>query len=78
MVLKNNELTNLKKIRIHDFRYNCAFLLINNNASITLVANCLEHTKIDAILDTYSHLVISTLDEIINVIEALEDNKTDD
>lgn len=34
--------------------------------------------EFEAILKTYSHLFISTLDEIINVIDTLEDNKTDD
>ena len=36
------------------------------------------HTKIEETLNTYTHLFISTLDEIINVIDTLEDNKTDD
>ena len=43
-----------------------------------MVAKYLGHTKIEETLKTYSHLFISTLDEIINVIDTLEDNKTDD
>ena len=38
----------------------------------------LGHTKIEKTLKNYSHLFISILDEIINVIDTLEDNKTDD
>lgn len=39
--LKNANCANLKVIRIHDFRHSCVSLLINNNASITLVARYL-------------------------------------
>lgn len=46
----------LKQIRIHDFRHSCALLLINNGVSITIVAKYQGHTKIDEILNTYSHM----------------------
>ena len=71
-------LAGLKIIRIHDFRHSCASLLINKGANIQVVAKYLGHAKIEETLKTYSHLFISTLDEIINVIDTLEDNKTDD
>mgnify|MGYP004452518029 CR=1 FL=1 len=75
----NWEKAGVKQIRLHDFRHSCASLLINKGANIQVVAKYLVvHTKIEETLKTYSHLFISTLDEIINVIDTLEDNKTDD
>lgn len=74
----NCEKAGVKQIRLHDFRHSCASLLINKSANIQVVAKYLGHTKIEETLKTYSHLFISTLDEIINVIDTLEDNKTDD
>lgn len=74
----NCEKAGVKQIRLHDFRHSCASLLINKGANIQVVAKYLGHTKIEEALKTYSHLFISTLDEIINVIDTLEDNKTDD
>lgn len=64
--------SNLNKIRIHDFRHSCASFLINNNASITLVATYLGHTKIDETLNTYSHMYKNSLDTIVNIMDRLE------
>lgn len=76
----NCEKAGVKQIRLHDFRHSFASLslLINKGANIQVVAKYLGDTKIEETLKTYSHLFISTLDEIINVIDTLEDNKTDD
>ena len=83
MYLEDIKMNMLKKIEVkqiglHDFRHSCASLLINKGANIQVVAKYLGHTKIEETLKTYSHLFISILDEIINVIDTLEDNKTDD
>lgn len=72
---KNCKLAGVKQITVHDFRHSCASLLINKGANIQVVAKYLGHTKIEETLKIYSHLLISTLDEIINVIDTLEDNK---
>ena len=69
---KISSLANVKKIRIHDFRHSCASLLINNNASITLVANYLGHTKIDETLNTYSHLYKNSLSSLMKILNKLE------
>lgn len=74
----NCELANVKQIRIHDFRHSCASLLINKGANVQVVAKYLGHTKIEETLKTYSHLFLSTLNEIVDVIDNLEDDKTDD
>ena len=67
----NCKLANVKQIRIHDFRHSCASLLINNGASITLVAKYLGHSKIDETLNTYSHMFKNKLIDIVNIIEKL-------
>lgn len=41
-------------------------------------AKYLGHTKIGETLKTYAHLFLSSLDEIVDVIDKLEDDKTDD
>ena len=63
--------TNIRKIRIHDFRHSCASLLINNGANITLVAKYLGHSNITMTLNTYSHMYKSKLDEVIEIIDNL-------
>ena len=65
------KLAKVKQIRLHDFRHSCASLLINNGASVTLVANYLGHSKIEETLETYSHLFKSKLDELVNIIDNL-------
>ena len=67
-------LAGLKVIRIHDFRYSCASLLINNGDNVTLVAKYLGHTKIEETLNTYSHMFSTALDSVVSVIDSLEDD----
>lgn len=74
----NCKLTDVKQIRLYDFRHSCASLLVNKGANIQVVAKHLSHTKVEETLKTYSHLFTSTLDEIVAVIENLDNNKTDD
>lgn len=71
---RNCDMSGVKQIRLHDFRHSCASPLINEGANIQVVAKYLGHTKIEETLKTYAHLFISTLDEIVDVI----DSKTDD
>lgn len=63
---------NLKNIRIHDLRHSCASLLINQGASITLVAKYLGHSNVAMTLNTYTHLFKNEFDDIINIINKLE------
>lgn len=69
---KNSEKSGIKQVRLHDFRHSCASLLINKGANIQVVAKYLGHTKIEETLKTYSHLFLSSLDEIVDVIDDLE------
>ena len=56
---KYTQESGVKQIRIHDFRHSCASVLINNGASIMIVAKYLGHAKIDETLNTYSLLATS-------------------
>ncbi len=59
------KLSNLKNIRVHDFRHSCASFLINHGANITLVSQYLGHSNISMTLDTYSHFYKSKMDELV-------------
>lgn len=69
------EQAEIKQIRIHDFRHSCASLLINNGASVTLVAKYLGHSNIATTLNTYSHMFKNQFDDIINMINNLENQE---
>lgn len=73
---RNCKLAGVSQIRIHDFRHSCASLLINNGANVTIVAKYLGHTKIEETLNTYTHLFNSTLNEVVDLIDKLEQNKS--
>lgn len=74
----NCKLANINQIRIHDFRHSCASLLINKGANVQVVAKYLGYTKIEETLKTYAHLFLSSLDEIVEVIDRLNNLKTED
>lgn len=61
---KNCELAELPQIRLHDFRH--------SGANVTVVAKYLGHTKIEETLNTYTHLFSTSLNEVVNVIDNLE------
>lgn len=69
---KYTQLAGVIQIRIHDFRHSCASVLINNGASIMLVAKFLGHAKIDETLNTYLHLFKNKMDEIVQTMNNLE------
>lgn len=65
------ELSNNKKIRIHDFRHSCASLLINQGASIQLVSKYLGHSSIDITLRIYTHLYDNELLDIKKTLDLI-------
>lgn len=73
---RNCKLSNVPQIRIHVFRHSCAFLLVNNGANIIVVSKYLGHAKIKETLNTYTHLFNSTLNEVVDLIDKLEQNKS--
>lgn len=66
------KLAGLPQLRLHDFRHSTASLLINNGASVALVASFLGHSDIKVTLNTYTHLWKNKLDEIVDAIDTLE------
>lgn len=72
---KNCKLAEIKQIRVHDFRHSCASLLINNGASIVLVAKYLGHSSIQETLRVYAHLFKNKLQDIIDLMEKLQENE---
>ena len=73
----NCKLADIKQIRLHDFRYSCASLLVNKGANVQVVAKYLGHTKVEETLNTYTHLFNSALNEVVAVIDNLDNNKTE-
>src|SRR5699024_8658942 len=66
----------VKEIRLHDFRHSHASYLINNNTIISLISHRLGHSDVATTLNTYSHLYPTTEKEAILKME--DDFKTAD
>lgn len=66
----------VKGIRLHDFRHSHASYLINNNTIISLISHRLGHSDVATTLNTYSHLYPTTEKEAILKME--DDFKTAD
>ncbi|SFL39701.1 Site-specific recombinase XerD [Gracilibacillus orientalis] len=58
--------TNLKPIRLHDFRHSHASYLINNGYDIQIVSKRLGHAKISTTYDKYAHLYPNKEEEAID------------
>lgn len=50
------DMSNVKKIRIHDFRHSHATLLLSRGVPITAISKRLGHSNTEMTLNTYSHL----------------------
>ena len=61
-----------KTIKIYAFRHSCTSLLINNGATISLVAKYLGHSKISTTLNTYTHMFKNQFDDILEMIDKLD------
>lgn len=66
---KGIKASGVKRIRIHDLRHSHATWLINNGVAITAVSKRLGHATIDQTLKTYTHLLKSADDQLMNLIE---------
>lgn len=62
----------LKTIRIHDLRHSHATFLICNGANIVAVSKRLGHSSIDITLETYTHLLKDTENQLISIINKNE------
>ncbi len=65
------EISNIKKIRIHDFRHSHASLLLSNGIPITAISQRLGHSKLSMTLDIYSHLLPQDEDKVIQLLDNL-------
>lgn len=61
----------VKKIRIHDLRHSFATNAICSGASIVAVSKYLGHSSITITLNTYTHLLEKTDDEMIEILNNL-------
>ena len=66
------EKTNIKPIRIHDFRHSHASDLINRGANIKLVSMHLGHKDVNETLNTYTHLFPSAEDELMKSYNSIK------
>ncbi len=65
----------LPHIRIHDLRHSHATYLINSGVNIVAVSKRLGHSSVSETLDTYTHLLEKTSDELLDCLNIV--HKTD-
>lgn len=61
----------VKKIRLHDLRHSFATNMINHGGNIVAVSKYLGHASIEQTLQTYTHLLEKTEDQLISTIDSL-------
>lgn len=66
---KGIEESGVKKIRIHDLRHSFATNAINNGCNIVAVSKYLGHSTIQQTLETYTHLLEKTDDEMVEKMD---------
>lgn len=67
----------VKKIRLHDLRHSHATWLINNGVNIVAVSKRLGHKDISTTLNTYTHLLESTDNGMMEKINSEKNHATD-
>ena len=65
-----SKMSELKTIRIHDFRHSHASLLANSNINIQEVARRLGHSQIEMTWNTYCHLYPKEEEKAVNVLNS--------
>lgn len=68
---KGIKASGVKKIRIHDLRHSFATNAINNGCNIVAVSHYLGHSTIQQTLETYTHLLEKTDDEMVQKMDAV-------
>ena len=61
----------VKKIRIHDLRHSFATNAINNDCNIVAVSHYLGHSTIQQTLETYTHLLEKTDEEMVEKMNSV-------
>ena len=64
-------ISNLKHIRIHDYRHSYCSLLINGGIPLLAVSKLLGHSTIEITQKVYSHIYPSQCDEALNYLNSL-------
>ena len=67
---KGIEASGVKRIRVHDLRHSHATWLINNGVNIVAVSKRLGHKDVSTTLNTYTHLLESTDNNMMEKINA--------
>jgi integrase len=68
------EKAGVKPIRIHDLRHSFATNLINSGANIVAVSKYLGHANINQTLKTYTHLLKSTDERLVQSVNEMMKN----
>lgn len=63
------EKAGLRHIRVHDLRHSHVSYLISKNVNIYLISRRVGHSSITMTMDVYGHLMPSSQDDILKVIE---------
>ena len=71
---KGCNLSNVKKIRIHDLRHSHASLLIELGFAPLLISERLGHENVETTLNTYSHLYPNKHSEVAEILSKLIQN----
>lgn len=66
------DMSNVKKIRIHDFRHSHATLLLSKGVPITAISKRLGHSNTEMTLNTYSHLIKEDELKAIDLLNSLK------
>lgn len=65
------KLSNIKKIRLHDFRHSHATLLLSNGVPIKAISQRLGHSDTSLTLNTYAHLTNKDTDKAVDFLNSL-------
>ncbi len=68
-------LSNVKQIRIHDFRHSHASFLLSKGIPITVISKRLGHSNCSMTLRIYSHIMPDDEDKTIDLLNKLKQNK---
>ncbi|WP_371832614.1 tyrosine-type recombinase/integrase [Grylomicrobium aquisgranensis] len=70
------EKSGVQKIRMYDLRHSHATWLINHGVNIVAVSKRLGHASIEQTLKTYTHLLESTDNEMMKIINSEKKGST--
>lgn len=69
---------NLRPVRIHDLRHTCASLLLAEGVAVRTIMETLGHSNISMTLDTYAHVMETTLREAAASMDGVLGDRSDE